>query len=169
MQGFICGICGGTFPDSLKNEHHRVPKSLGGSDDPSNIALLCSGDHQSLHAVAYMIVNPKRRHEVDPAVCALFPSDLRARRKLLELASLVAKEMALRKEIKKNPTEEVRTIVELPVLYMELIRLAGYDMPGKTGRAAGVARLLRFWVADQLVRKFPLRRAEIDALRKPKK
>jgi hypothetical protein len=115
-----------------------------------------------------MIVNPKRRHEVDPATAALFPNDLQAKKKFLEFSSLVAKEMALKKEIKKNPTEEVRTVLELPVLYMELLRLSGYDMPSKTGKAAGVGRIIRFWIADQLSKKFPLRRAEIEALRKPK-
>ena len=169
MRSFTCEICQDTYPDALVNEHHKVPKSLGGSDTPDNLVLLCSGCHQSLHSVAFMIANPKRRHEIDPALCALFPGDMQKRKKLLEFASLVAKEMVLRKEIKKSPTEEIQVILELPGLYMELIRLAGYDMPGKTGRAAGVSRMIRFWVADQLGRKFPLRKAEIEGMRKPRK
>ena len=168
MKSFICEICTSTYPASLVNEHHKVPKSLGGSDTSDNLALLCSGCHQGLHSLAYMIVNPKRRQEIDPSVCALFPQELQARKKILEFASLVGKEMALRKEIKKDPMSELRTILELPSLYMDLIKLAGYDMPGKTGRAAGVSRVIRNWIANQLGQKFPLRKAEIEALRKPK-
>jgi hypothetical protein len=116
-----------------------------------------------------MMLNPKRQHEVEPTSVALFPHDTKARAKLIEFARLVAREMSLRKEIRKAPGEEVRTMIELPGLYLELIRLAGYDMPSAAGKPAGVARVLRTWVAQELMRKFPLRRSEIEAYRKPRK
>jgi hypothetical protein len=116
-----------------------------------------------------MIANPKRSHEVEPTSVAIFPHDLAARKKLLEFAALVAREMVLKKEIKKKPDEEMRTVVELPGLYMELLRLAGYEMPSQLGKPAGVARVIRSTVADMLKQKFPLRREQIESLRKPKK
>ena len=169
MICFTCEICEKDSPTTLLNEHHRVPKSLGGTDARNNIAMLDAGCHQNLHALAYMMINPKRQHEVEPTSVAIFPHDPPARKKLLEFAHHVAREMALKKEIKKKPDEEMRTVVELPGLYMELIRLAGYDMPGNTGKPAGVARVIRSTVADMLKQKFPLRREAIEALRKAKK
>lgn len=57
---FICGICKKQYDDALVNYHHRVPRSYGGSDDPSNLRVLCPSCHQSLHRVAEHIVNPNK-------------------------------------------------------------------------------------------------------------
>jgi HNH endonuclease len=169
MKSFICAICDKPFPESLKHEHHKIPKSLGGPDTPDNIAKLCSADHMHLHAVAYMLVNPKRRHEVDPTVLSIFPNDPAAIRRLLEFANLVAKEMFLKKDIRKPQNAEMRTIVELPSRYLELIRLAGIDQPHKNGRPAGVSLVIRRILCEALCRRYPRHRDEIiRLLPKPK-
>lgn len=164
MTTFKCEICYKTFPTALMHEHHAIPKSLGGSDSPENLKKLCSSDHTYLHAIAFMIVNPKRRHEVEPTAHTIFPEDPHAIRRLLQFAQLVAKEMFLKKEIRKPAGAEIRCIVELPARYMELLRLAGIDQPHRDGRPSGVALVIRRIVADALMRRYPRHRDEIIKL-----
>lgn len=168
MDSFTCEICARQYPESLLNRHHKTPQALGGPDTPENLADLCSGCHQSLHSVAFILANPKRREELEPTVSSLFPNQPEPRRKLLFLAGLVAKEMGLRREIRRDPTEEVRIVVSLPTKYVQLLRLAGYDLQNQRG-PSGVARVIRACVADFLSRKFPTQRADIQTLFKPKK
>jgi hypothetical protein len=154
---------------SLNHEHHKVPKSLGGSDEPKNLAQLDNACHNNLHAVAYMIVNQKRRGEIEPTLNSIFPNDINARQRMLVLSQLVAKEMMLKKETRKEPSAEVRTMLELPSRYLELIRLAGYDQPHPNGRKAGVNRIIRQAIAEFLSRKFPMKKQEILELLRPRK
>ena len=170
MHSFICSICSEEFPVALHHEHHKVPKSLGGSDAPTNLVDLCQTDHQLLHAVAFMIINPKRKHEIEPTLLSVYPGPLGlpVRKKVLEFAGYVAKEMALKKEIKKDEDAETRVTVELPQLYVQLMRLSGYDTPHANGKPTGVGTMLRNVVADYLLRKFPMKKDQIIALRKKK-
>jgi hypothetical protein len=162
-------ICRKRFPDALHHLHHKKPKSLGGTDDPSNLVNLDHACHNNLHLLAYMMANPARTHEVEPTVASIFPTDPEARRALIEYAGWVAREMALKKEIRKEASAEVRTSIDLPARYLELIRLAGYEKPHPDGRPSGVARMVRSWVARALLEKFPQHRDEIIALQKPKR
>lgn len=168
MKTFVCEICRKTFPESLRHEHHKVPKALGGSDGPENLVSLCHADHNNLHLLAYMMINPKRSHEVEPTVVSIFPDAMESRRRLIEFSKIVAKEMALKKEIKKDPMGETRVVVELPTRYAQLLRLAGYESPAANGRPAGVARMIRQIVAKYLMHKFPTHRDEILNLFKKK-
>jgi len=169
MQTFTCEICRRVYPVALHHEHHKIPQSLGGPDTPENLASLCQTDHQSLHTIAFMMVNPKRTHEIDPTLISLYPKEAEVRRRLTEFAQLVAREMVLKKEIRKEKSEEIRTVIELPARYLELIKLAGYEMPSSTGRPAGVSRVVRNMVADALAQKFPRCKEEILSLKKKRK
>lgn len=168
MQSFKCEICLEDYPASLHHEHHKIPKALGGSDAPSNLVNLCQQDHQLLHTIAYMLINDKRRHEIEPTLNSVYPNDRATQTKVIEYANYAAREMALKKEIKKEPDQETRLTVELPQLYIQLLRLSGYDSPHKNGKPVGVSSLLRIIVAQFLSNKFPMRREEILALRKKK-
>lgn len=168
MQSFVCAICQGSYPEALHHEHHKIPKSLGGPDTPDNLVGLCQTDHQLLHSISYMLTNPKRKHEVEPTLASVYPNKIAIQRRVIEFASLVAREMLLKKEIKKEEDAETRITVEIPNLYVQLLRLAGYDNPHKNGRPLGNGSLVRQVIADYLSRKFPMRRDEILALRKKK-
>lgn len=171
MQGFICQICQGAFPEALCHEHHKIPKSLGGSDSPDNMVMLCQTDHQLLHTVAYMMINPKRYHEVEPTISSIYPGDMAIRLKVMEYANYAAREMALKKEIRKDADQETRLTIELPQLYIQLLRLAAFEIPRKNGKPVGISTLLRLMIAEFLSKKFPIRRDLIHKLkvRKPSK
>jgi hypothetical protein len=156
------------YPEALHHLHHKIPKALGGSDDPTNMVNLCQTDHQLLHTLAYMLINQKRKHEVEPTLQSIYPGDLIRQKKVMEFAAYVAKEMALKKEIRKDADQESRVSVELPQLYLELLRLSGFDLPHPNGKPRGVSSLLRVIIAEFLSRKFPMRRDQILSLRKRK-
>ena len=164
MRSFNCIICGRDFPAALHHLHHKKPKSLGGSDSSDNLVNLDHACHNNLHLLAYMMVNSARQHEVEPTVVSIFPTDPQARKNLLEYASWVAREMSLKKEIRKDADTEIRTTLDLPARYLELIRMAGYEMPHANGKPSGVARMIRTWVAGALCHRFPQHRDEILAL-----
>lgn len=164
MKSFVCAICMRAFPEALAHEHHKIPKALGGTDDPKNLVTLCHSDHNNLHLIAYMLVNAKRTHEAEPTIASIFPDDIPARRRLLEFSAIVAKEMVLKKEIRKDARTELRTVVELPARYMELLRLTGYDNPRPNGKRKGVGIIIRELVAQDLCRRFPMLRDEILSL-----
>lgn len=44
-----CGVKGGPRGDAELHAHHVVPKSSGGTHDPSNLTTVCSDCHQSIH------------------------------------------------------------------------------------------------------------------------
>lgn len=171
MRSFRCEICQDIFPASLHHLHHKIPQSLGGPDTPDNLVNLCQADHQLLHTIAFMMVNSKRKHEIEPTLVSMYANNIPTQKKVIEYASYVAREMALKKEIKKDPNEETRITVELPQVYVQLLKLSGYDMPRKNGKPVGISSLLRVIIAEYLSKKFPMRRDEILALRvrKPSK
>lgn len=44
----VCGI-GGKDSDIILEVHHILPRSCGGSNDPSNLQVLCVEDHDYIH------------------------------------------------------------------------------------------------------------------------
>src|SRR5690348_13547882 len=48
-DGFRCRQCGVRCDRREADVHHLIPRSLGGSDDPSNLITLCDGCHAAHH------------------------------------------------------------------------------------------------------------------------
>lgn len=48
-DGFRCVACGDELSSSEADIHHLLPRSMGGSDDLSNLVTLCDGCHASHH------------------------------------------------------------------------------------------------------------------------
>lgn len=111
-----------------------------------------------------MMINPKRRQEAEPTAISIFPLDAKARRLLLEFSGLVAKEMALKKEIRKNPTDESRVTLELSQAHLELLRLWGRDNPNPNGKPRGVANSIRQILTAALVKAYPLKKHALENL-----
>ena len=48
-DNFHCRECGELCQREDADVHHLIPRSLGGSDDPSNLVTLCDGCHAAFH------------------------------------------------------------------------------------------------------------------------
>lgn len=48
-DGYQCRECGVSCRREDADVHHLIPRSLGGSDDPSNLVTLCDGCHAAFH------------------------------------------------------------------------------------------------------------------------
>lgn len=48
-DGYRCMTCGDSCRSEEADVHHLMPKSLGGSDEPSNLITLCDGCHAAHH------------------------------------------------------------------------------------------------------------------------
>ena len=91
MNTFICSACSTETPLCFKHDHHEIPQAAGGTD--KDIIAICSSCHTRIHSLAYMLLNPKRMHEVE-GVLELAYDSYTARRRVISLADTVAKEMA---------------------------------------------------------------------------
>ena len=48
-DNYVCVSCGTALPAPDADIHHLLPRSMGGSDEPSNLVTLCDGCHAALH------------------------------------------------------------------------------------------------------------------------
>ena len=124
---FTCYICGADKPNDFRNMHHKVPKSLGGTDANDNLVALCQGCHHGLHAVARMMRNPKRAGEVRTVVQAEYPDSL-SQSRCLELAQLECRSKVLNREKVAADTErEIGVKLKLKKPYRDALQLIARD------------------------------------------
>lgn len=124
---FVCYICQAEMPMDFVNKHHKVPKSLGGSDSRDNLVELCSGCHQDMHVLARMMRNPKRVGEVRSSLQQMHPSG-GAQSRCLELAKLVIESQLLEKEqVAADMSREIRIGLKLKRPYRDALQLLARD------------------------------------------
>lgn len=93
MKTFVCQVCDTQTPDAFLHKHHQKPQAAGGTD--KDIINICSSCHQRIHSLAYMLMNPKRKPEVEGVLQLYFPNH-NTRKKIINLANIVALEMSAR-------------------------------------------------------------------------
>lgn len=104
MAVFNCECCAEVFPDIHQHTHHRVPRSLGGSDLPSNLCHLCPGCHDTLHNIAYKLLNKKFSEAgVLDNLAIIYKDNKKAQTKCFELAIFVRNATIKERETGKNP------------------------------------------------------------------
>ncbi len=109
------------------NEHHKVPKSLGGKNTPDNLVKLCPGCHQSMHTIARMMRNPKRVGEVRTALQITFPGP-QAQTRCVELAQLECRSRALKRaEVEADTEREIGVGLKLKRPYRDALQLIARD------------------------------------------
>jgi hypothetical protein len=109
------------------NSHHKVPKSMGGTDAPDNKVNLCPGCHQEMHAVARMMRNPKRVGEVKTALNMAFPGP-QAQARCVELAQLECRSKILNRAAVEADTErEIGVALKLKKPYRDALQLIARD------------------------------------------
>jgi hypothetical protein len=82
-----CGVCKEIYNIDLLETHHKIPRSLKGSDDPSNLIDLCAICHTSIHTLARLL-------KKDPGKAAAFlydnyGDDLETHKFITQLAKVI--------------------------------------------------------------------------------
>ncbi len=131
------------------HKHHKVPKSLGGSDLPDNLLELCSGCHSDMHTLARMMRNPKRVGEVRSAVQSMFPQgDMQAR--CVELANLANRSTVMSADQKAlDADREIGIGLKLKKPYRDALQLIARD------RGLSMANYTRKIIEDNIRRVYP--------------
>ena len=146
---FTCYICGAKKPLDFVNEHHKVPKSLGGTDAPDNKVNLCSGCHQETHTVARMMRNPKRVGEVRTAIQMAFPGP-QAQKRCIELAQLECRSRAAKRaEVAADMEREIGVSLKLKRPYRDGLQLIARD------RRMSMANYVRKIIEEHIRKVFP--------------
>ncbi len=149
MDSFSCYICKSEKSIDFVHKHHKVPKSLGGSDGPDNLVSLCSGCHADTHTLARMMRNPKRVGEVRSALQSMFPQgDVQAR--CVELAHLANRSTVMGAEQKVLDEErEIGVGLKLKKPYRDALQLIARD------RGLSMANYTRKIIEDNIRRVYP--------------
>ena len=117
MKTFSCSACEAETPECFKHEHHEIPQAAGGTD--KDIILVCSSCHTRIHSLAYMLLNPKKMHEVE-GVLAIAYDSYTVRRRVISLADTVAKEMAAKADsdpLLDNGDRSIQIVVDKDYYY----------------------------------------------------
>lgn len=122
MYLFKCDVCLDSFPNIHLHVHHKIPKSLGGTDNASNLANLCPQCHDLLHNVAYKL-NSRKVSEtmLEDMVAVVYDRDLNKIRRCFELAKLVRDELVKSKESIKDPNDYAEITIKLRLKHKRLI------------------------------------------------
>lgn len=84
-----CFICAQQEPLATAQDHHRVPRAFGGTDDAANRVWLCASCHARLHRVQEFLVQGQSASAY--SLCSsIFPTNPKARGALWTLANEAA-------------------------------------------------------------------------------
>lgn len=146
---FQCGCCGEVFPTIHRHFHHKIPQAAGGPDTPENIAQLCPGCHDGLHAIATKMLSRTFSHaKVLDTLKILYKENQKAIDTCLALATRVRDAMVIAREEGMKPSQEVAVGTSLPKAVKDLmvvrVRESGFTQDG----------YLRHLVLSDLLHKF---------------
>jgi len=150
-----CDCCGKVFPKALIHEHHVIKRASGGRDLVQNLTRLDGNCHTAVHQVEAALKNPKRVSASELAK-TLFPNDLQAQKKCLELAASAAQAPESAPDYSQYDTDELVHLTPPRVTprVKDLVgRLAQELKNPKTGRSLGVSGYLRGLVEGDLRRR----------------
>lgn len=82
-----CGICTETYNESLLETHHKVPRCLKGSDDPSNLIDICPVCHTSIHSLVRLL--KKDAGKANEFLHDNYGSNLKIHELLIQLAKVI--------------------------------------------------------------------------------
>lgn len=126
---FRCGCCDEAFPDMHRHVHHKTPQALGGTDAPSNLIELCPGCHDTLHNVAYKLMNQKYSVvSVLDSIKLVYKENVRAIPICTDLALKVRDAMVRSREVGKAPDQIVQLGVTLRKRHKDLLTLRAREL-----------------------------------------
>ena len=133
---------------------------MGGSDDPSNLAELCNGCHDTMHSFAVMLGNPKKCGLVNDHMQTVWPNRKDIHSRCLELAFLVHNEFQKRKENGKLLDVAESVSFMLPAEFKAALRILGNETKWR-GNKMGITRYTQFLILEHLASKFPYLKTKI--------
>lgn len=142
-----CTVCDWRGYRSLAHEHHIIPQAAGGTDDPTNLVMLCATCHHALHMIGLDILNGKTNRARD-RLALQWPEPAR-REQATHLANTVAEEFAEKR--RKGPPEEHMVQLMLDHDTFAHLKLLAQKHPGKPG----VARFIKMQLAALVERTRP--------------
>jgi len=161
LDRFKCDCCGKIVPKALIHEHHVIKRASGGGDTLDNIVRLDVTCHSAVHQVEMALKNPKRRSTVTDLINSLFPKNVVAQKKCLELAATAALENNGKNDNNELDygafdTEELVTLTPIkvsPKIKQYVHRIAQDLRHPETGKRLGVARYLRGLIEADLKKR----------------
>jgi hypothetical protein len=99
-------------PDIIE-KHHIIPKSLGGTDDESNIALLTPKEHFICHKLLIKITEGEARRKMAYALWSMTRSSTKHSRKLNSTDYDYARKQFVKNHYMRNLTPEQRKLHSL--------------------------------------------------------
>lgn len=159
LDRFKCDLCGNTFPKALINEHHMIKQANGGKDTHENIIRLDVNCHSAVHQTEAALKNKKRRGSVGDLVSALFPQNVVAQKRCMELAVTAALEGETDNSHLDYTAFDSDELVHLtptrvpPRIKVLVMRLVKELRNPKTGKRLGVSSYLSGLVEADLRRR----------------
>lgn len=163
LDQFKCDLCGQIFVKAAIHEHHLVKRASGGQDTLENIARLDAYCHHSLHQVESALRNPKKGTTAVDLASGLYPNNLVAQKKVLELAAIAA----LGRDPEQAPMHSMydsEDLVGLPIVKVhpkirKFVKIVARELRNpKTGKSIGMSGYLEMLLmADLKKRGFDIR------------
>lgn len=137
MKVVRCQICLRVIPKTFSDQHHVRPQAAGGKAEDE--ATLCEADHQGLHGLASMLMNPKRAGGAEDEAAVLWP-DPPTRRRAMAMAEEVVRWMRLKKDGALARPDIQRIMIELPTPVKDALHLTAREAKISVDRlVAGLA------------------------------
>jgi hypothetical protein len=124
MEIFVCGCCSEPFPTIHRHVHHKTPQALGGKDTPDNMIELCPGCHDTLHNVAYKLLNKHySTASVLDSVRLVYKENTKAVEICTDLAIRVRDAMIRQREQGAHPDQLMQLNIRLRKRHKDLLSL----------------------------------------------
>ena len=93
-----CFVCTQNEPLPTAEDHHRVPRAFGGTDDQANRVWLCPSCHARLHRIQGLLLQGQAASAY-ALTASIFPTNGKAREQLWVLANEAATAERTAKEV----------------------------------------------------------------------
>jgi hypothetical protein len=157
---FECECCCQKKAIIQLDPHHINPQLAGTDNERSNLALLCSGCHQTLHRIAATMAGKAKGKRPASEVAEEFALTVNRQQfalvaeNILRFASIVAQAIA-QKKARQIEGGDVDTLLTLPPRQNALFKRAAKTMKDAKGRPLGKERVLQVAIASFLLKHYP--------------
>lgn len=132
---FYCVVCNKEEVISLKDQHHVIPRHLGGTDDEENKVDLCSRRHQEIHRIASLPSEEQAQTHAKSVFKDKFFT-----------AWYFIKKIHLAEQSCQHTKEFVEVKVSLPLSHYNTLKDLLHSYCNGKGKSATVPDLIKNWV-----------------------